>query len=150
MGLKVLQSRCSRTVFLLESLAKTLSFAFPACKGIQLTTHGLHVAQQKIVNLLKTFFFSLTSFHSVCVFNVWPKTTLLLLPMCYRDTKRSYTPVSYLDSLPLSCVPAMASLQSFFCNRCLFSDSGLLASFFNSDYISPIQVIQENLPIQDP
>ena len=40
----------------------------------------------KIVNILKTFFCS-SVFISVCVFNVWPKTTLLL-PVWARDTKR--------------------------------------------------------------
>ena len=37
---------------------------------------AMNVAQHKIVNLLKTFFL-LISF-SVCVFNVWPKTTLFI------------------------------------------------------------------------
>ena len=40
----------------------------------------MNVAQHRIVNLFKTFFFV-----SVCVFNVWPKTTLPVWP---RDAKR--------------------------------------------------------------
>ena len=48
---------------------------------------AMNVAQYKIVNLLKTFFFCSSVFVSVCVFNVWPKTTLLL-PVWPRDTKR--------------------------------------------------------------
>ena len=46
---------------------------------------ALNSAQHKTVNLLNFFFSSV--FISVCVFNVWPKTTLLL-PMWPRDTKR--------------------------------------------------------------
>ena len=35
-------------------------------------------------------FFSTSVFVSVCVFNLWPETTLL--PVCPRDTKRLDTP----------------------------------------------------------
>ena len=41
-------------------------------------------------------FFGLSVFVSVCVFNVWPKTTLLL-PVWPRDAKSLDTPT--LDSL---------------------------------------------------
>ena len=47
---------------------------------------AMNVALQKIVNLLKTFGFCSSVFGSVCVFNVWPKTTLLL-PVWPRATK---------------------------------------------------------------
>ena len=46
----------------------------------------MNVAQRKIVNLLKTVFCS-SVFVSVCVFNVWPKTTPLL-PVWPRDAER--------------------------------------------------------------
>ena len=46
---------------------------------------AMNAAQHTIVNLLKTFF-CLSVFVSVCVFNVWPKTTLL--PVWPRDAKR--------------------------------------------------------------
>ena len=49
----------------------------------------MNAAQHKIVNLLKTFFCS-SVYISVCVFNVWPNTTLL--PVWPRDTKRLDTP----------------------------------------------------------
>ena len=48
-----------------------------------------NAAQHKIVNFLKTFFCS-SVFVSVCVFNVWPKTTLL--PLWPRDASRLDTP----------------------------------------------------------
>ena len=63
---------------LIKSLA--ISDCFKLCQG------WLHVALHKIINLLKTFFCS-SVFISVCVFNVWPKTTLHL-PVWPRDTKR--------------------------------------------------------------
>ena len=46
----------------------------------------MNVAQHKIVNLLKTFFFFCSSiFVSVCILNVWPKTTPLpLWPRCQK------------------------------------------------------------------
>ena len=48
---------------------------------------AMNAAQHKIINLLKTFFFFCSSvFISVCVFNVWPMTTLL--PVWPRDAKR--------------------------------------------------------------
>ena len=50
-----------------------------------------HAAQHKIANLLKALFFFCSSvFISVCVFNVWTKTTLL--PVWPRDAKRLDTP----------------------------------------------------------
>ena len=55
---------------------------------------AMNVPQHKIVNLLKTFFCS-SVFVSVCVFSVWPKTTLLL-PVWPRDSKRSDTPATLL------------------------------------------------------
>ena len=48
---------------------------------------AMNVAQHKIVNLLKDFFFCSLVFVSVCVFNVWPKTTLLL-PLWPGNAKR--------------------------------------------------------------
>ena len=53
---------------------------------------AMKVAQHKIVNLLKTLWiFFVITHHNV--FNVWPKTTLLL-PLWPRDTKRLDIPVS--------------------------------------------------------
>ena len=46
----------------------------------------MNVAQHKIVNLLKILFRSLF-FISVCVFNVWSKT-ILILSVWLRDAKR--------------------------------------------------------------
>ena len=46
---------------------------------------AMNVAQHKLVNLLNAFFSS-SVLVSVCVFNVWPKTTLLL-PALPRDSK---------------------------------------------------------------
>ena len=43
-------------------------------------------------NYAWTFFFCSSVFVSVCVFNVWPKTTLPL-PVWSRDAKRLDTPV---------------------------------------------------------
>ena len=56
---------------------------------------AMNTPQHKTLNLLKTFFFWFCSsvFISVCVFNVWPKTTLL--PVWPRDTKRLDSPVDY-------------------------------------------------------
>ena len=59
----------------------------------------MNVAQHTIVNLLKTFFFGSSVFVSVCVFNVWPKTTLLLV--WPRDAKRLDTPGTASWSLPV-------------------------------------------------
>ena len=60
-------------------------------------------AQHKIINLLKTswHFFFMTLFKITChnIFNVWPKTTLLL-PVWPRTTKRLDTHVR--GSIPLS------------------------------------------------
>ena len=52
---------------------------------------AVNASQYKIVNLLKTFFLCSSLFVSVGVFNVWPKTTLLL-PVRPRDAKRLATP----------------------------------------------------------
>ena len=43
-------------------------------KGVPAVARRLHAAQRKIVNLLKTLW-GFFVFVSVCVFNVWPKTT---------------------------------------------------------------------------
>ena len=51
----------------------------------------MNAAPHKIINLLKIFFFFASVFISVCVFNVWCKTTLLLL-VWLRDTERLDTP----------------------------------------------------------
>ena len=50
---------------------------------------AVKAAQHKIINLLKSLWDFLV-FINVCVFNVWPKTTLL--PVWPRDTKSSDTP----------------------------------------------------------
>lgn len=55
-------------------------------------TMALNLVQHKIVNLLKTFFFFCSSvFLSVCVFNTWPKTTLLF-PVWPKNPK-GWTPL---------------------------------------------------------
>ena len=71
-------------------------------RGVQPTARGPHgardatnAAQHKIVNLLKTFFFCSSVFVSVCVFNVWPKTTLLI-PVRPRDATKLDTPGSHV------------------------------------------------------
>ena len=71
-------------------------FSFSS-RCVQPMAHRLHAAQHKIVNLLKIFFFLFCSsvFVIVCVFNVCPKTSLLL-PVWSRDTKRLDTPVAYM------------------------------------------------------
>ena len=51
---------------------------------------AMNAAPHKVTNVLKTFFCS-SVFVSVCVFNVWPKTALLL-SVWPRDTKRLDTP----------------------------------------------------------
>ena len=65
------------------------------CRGVQPATRRPHVAQDgyacKIINLFKTLW-DFFAFISVCVFNVWPKKTLLL-PVWPRGTKRLDTPV---------------------------------------------------------
>ena len=58
---------------------------------------AMNIAQLKIVNVLKTLRDSFV-FVAVCVFNVWPKTTLL--PVWPRDAKSLDTPA--LGSLPRS------------------------------------------------
>ena len=56
----------------------------------QVAQDGYEMAQHKIINLLKTFFsFFFAAFVSVCAFNVWPKTTLLL-PVWPRDAESFY------------------------------------------------------------
>ena len=62
-------------------------------KNVQPAAHGMHVAsdgyecgQHKIVNLLKAIFYCSPVFICVCVFNGWPKTTLLL-PVWPTDAK---------------------------------------------------------------
>ena len=52
---------------------------------------AMNAARPKIINLLKTFFSS-SVFVSVCVFSVWPKTTLL--PVWPRDAKKLDTPAA--------------------------------------------------------
>ena len=74
----------------------------PGVPNLQPTGHmqarmAMNVAQHKTVNLPQTLFCS-SVFTSVCVFNVWPKTTLL--PVWYRDAKRLDTP----ESLGFFCV----------------------------------------------
>ena len=55
----------------------------------------MKVTQHKIINLLKTSFFAHQFFVSVCVFNVWSKTTLL--PVWPRDAKRLESPCQQMD-----------------------------------------------------
>ena len=67
-------------------------------RGVQLWPAGhvwprmaMNEAQHKIVNYLKHYeIFCSFVFVSVCVFNVWPKTTLL--PVWPRDANRLDTP----------------------------------------------------------
>ena len=65
----------------------------PRPAGCMLPRMAMNAAQHKIINLLKTFLLLCCSsvFISVCVFSVWPKTTLLL-PVWPRDAKRLGTP----------------------------------------------------------
>ena len=55
----------------------------------------MNAAQHKIRNLLKTFFFCSSVFVSVCVFNVWPKTTLL--PVWPKRRQKLDTPCRGCD-----------------------------------------------------
>ena len=71
----------------------------PWPKGHMQPRMTTNAAQHKIVNLLKTFFFCPSVFVSVCVFNVWPKTTLL--PIWPRDAKRLDTPAKSKQKLAL-------------------------------------------------
>ena len=66
----------------------------PQPTGHMQPRRAMNAAQHKIVNLLKTFFYFFCSSVcvSVCIFNVWPKTTLL--PVWPRDAKRLDTPES--------------------------------------------------------
>ena len=73
-------------------------------RGVQPVAHGQHAAQDacdcgqhKIINLFKTLwdFFFMIMCHNV--FNVWPKTTLLL-PVWLRDAKRLDNAVRMLFS----------------------------------------------------
>ena len=68
---------------------------------------AMNVAQQKTVNLLKTFFCS-SVFISVCVFNVWPKTTLP--PVWSRDAKSLETPGRGLEFSALLFQPLHLNL----------------------------------------
>ena len=62
---------------------------------------ALNGAKHRIVNLLKTFFFFCSSvFISVCVFNVWTKTTLL--PVWPRDAYWLDTPASDTQVEPMN------------------------------------------------
>ena len=96
----------------------------------------MRAAQHKIINLLKTFFFFSLVFVSVCVFNVWPKTTLLL-PMWPRDTKSLDTPaevspherhvvVSFLFILAVSFVSTFSRATDYLC---AFSENSRFKSF---------------------
>ena len=79
------------------SRRESTSLTFPT-KGVsyeQTVVHmqprmAMNLAQHKIINLLKTFSFCSSVFISVCLFNVWPKTTLL--PVWPRDAKSLVTP----------------------------------------------------------
>ena len=55
---------------------------------------AMNAAQHKIINSVKTFFCS-SVFIRVCVFNVWPKTTLI--PVWPRDAKRLDTSARVSD-----------------------------------------------------
>ena len=76
--------------------------------GVQPVAHGCvqpgmvrNVAQHTIVKLLKTFFICSSVFISVCIFNVWPKTTLL--PAWPRDAKR-FAPPARSSLVPLDSI----------------------------------------------
>ena len=87
--------------------------SFLTARGVQPIAHGLHVAQGgykcgPTQNCKFTFFCS-SVFVSVCLFNVWPKTTLLL-PVWPRDAKRLDTPGSLSTTstpmvLIMTCIP---------------------------------------------
>ena len=63
----------------------------PRPMGLRRPRGAMSVSQHKILHLLKTFFFRSSVFPSVCVFNVWPQT-ILLLPAWLRDAQRLDTP----------------------------------------------------------
>ena len=63
-------------------------------RGVQATAHRLHAAQDGYERsptqnreFTENLYFSLSVFISVCVFNVWPKITLLLLPVWPRNAR---------------------------------------------------------------
>ena len=78
-------------------------------RDVQPLACGPHAAQHEVINLLKIFFL-LIIFVSICVFNVWPKATLL--PVWPRDATRLDTPDRSYAAGPLrACVLLAASLQ---------------------------------------
>ena len=72
---------------------KVNTTAYYTCRGIQPTAQdGYECGPNQIANLLKIYFFCSSVFVRVYIFNVWPKTTLLL-PGWPRDNQRFDTPV---------------------------------------------------------
>ena len=72
---------------------KVNTTAYYTCRGIQPTAQDDYErGPNQIVNLLKIYFFCSSVFVRVYIFNVWPKTTLLL-PGWPRDNQRFDTPV---------------------------------------------------------
>ena len=86
----------------------------PRPTGCMRPRMATNVAQHKIVNLLKIFFYP-SVFVSVCVFNVWPKTTPLF-PVWPRDAKRldtaaqSSASLGHLHALPSPVTPAATAV----------------------------------------
>ena len=74
---------------ILVSPSKKRAWHLAGVSNLQLRM-AMNAAQHRIVNLLKIFLCS-SVFISVCVFNVWPKKTLLL-PEWPRDNKSLDTP----------------------------------------------------------
>ena len=77
-------------------------YSLPGASNLRSEGHtqpktAMNAAQHKIINLLKTFFYS-SVFVCVFVFNVWPKRALLL-PVWPRDTKRLDSPAYALFPL---------------------------------------------------
>ena len=64
----------------------------PAACGPPVVQDGYDCGPTQNHTLLKTFFFCSSVFTGVCVYNVWPKTTLL--PVWPRDAGRLDTPMS--------------------------------------------------------
>ena len=62
----------------------------------------MNAAQHKIINLLKTLFVS------VCVFNVWPKTTLLPV---WPEMPKGWTPLGSVLNVLLKCLDLKRSIM---------------------------------------
>ena len=111
--------------------------AIPYSRGVQSSALRPHEAQHKIVNLLKTLICS-SVFTSVCVFNVWPKITLL--PLWPRDTKRLDTPArNFSINSPLFFVSAKYNFLVLapFCLEVFHFVQLFGAPFYLLDWVMP-------------